>query len=193
MSLLDNMNNGKNQKQTKNRKQETMSSEWQKDIDKNAPDEEFSEQVSYEPENYGKLPGHRQNKQSGKTEESKKKAGQNSFEEEFSDQLAGEGSRLGIQSYSKAGVTFEKLSETQARIEYSGLLAKSGAQDITGVYGFGSNQTWENVSQATLKKESGDVFSAIIPVDQGKNVNVAFQDPAENWDNNSGMNYTFVN
>ncbi len=115
------------------------------------------------------------------------------FKEEFSEGLMNDVSRFGIQSYSKAGVTFEKLSETQAKINYSGLLAKSGAQEISGVYGFGSNQTWEDVSQLTMNKESEGSFSAVIPVEQGKNVNLAFKDSVENWDNNSGMNYTFVN
>jgi len=115
------------------------------------------------------------------------------FNEEFADDLMSDVSRYGIQSYSKAGVTFEKLSETQGRISYSGLLAKSGAQEICGVYGYGSNQNWENVTTLQFRKEGDGSFHAIVPIEQGKNINIAFKDPAENWDNNSGMNYTFVN
>jgi len=117
----------------------------------------------------------------------------NTFNEEFSDDLMSDVSRYGIQSYSKAGVTFEKLSETHGKISYSGLLAKSGAQEICGVYGYGSNQNWENVTTLHFKKEGDGVFQAIVPLESGKNINIAFKDPAENWDNNSGMNYTFVN
>lgn len=116
-----------------------------------------------------------------------------SFKEEFSDDLISDVSKYGIQSYSKAGVTFEKLSETQGKISYSGLLAKSGAPEVCGVYGFGSNQNWEAVTTLNLQKEGGDTFQAVIPVEQGKNINIAFKDSADNWDNNSGMNYTFVN
>ncbi len=116
-----------------------------------------------------------------------------SFKEEFSDDLVSDVSQYGIQSYSKAGVTFEKLSDTQGRISYSGLLAKCGAQEVYGVFGFGSNQNWEAVSTMDFNKEGEGVFQAIIPVEQGKNINIAFKDSAENWDNNSGMNYTFVN
>ncbi len=119
-------------------------------------------------------------------------ANKNAFKEEFSDDMMNEPSQFGIQSYSKAGVTFEKLSETQARVNYSGLLAKSGAQEIFGVYGFGSNQNWENVTTVALNNQEGS-FMSIIPVEQGKNINLAFKDSGENWDNNSGMNYTFVN
>ena len=115
------------------------------------------------------------------------------FKEEYSDELTNDVSRYGIQSYSKSGVTFEKRSDTQAAITYSGLLAKNGAQEICGVYGYGSNQNWEEVSTLTLNKEGDGSFMAVIPVEHGKNVNIAFKDAAENWDNNSGMNYTFVN
>ncbi|MGI6085921.1 MAG: carbohydrate-binding family 25 protein [Acetivibrionales bacterium] len=121
------------------------------------------------------------------------KNGTDSFTEEYSDDLAGDVSRYGIQSYSKSGVSFEKLSEAQGEVSYSGLLAKSGAQEVYGVYGFGSNQNWEAVSTLQFKKEGENLFRAIIPIEQGKNVNIAFKDSAENWDNNSGMNYTFVN
>ncbi|NLP00321.1 MAG: carbohydrate-binding family 25 protein [Clostridiaceae bacterium] len=122
-----------------------------------------------------------------------KKNSSKSFKEEYSEELANNVSRYGIQSYSKSGVAFEKLSETQAEISYSGLLAKSGAQEVHGVYGFGSNQNWEGVSTIQLKKEGEGTFKAVFPIEQGKNINVAFKDSVENWDNNSGMNYTFVN
>ncbi len=122
-----------------------------------------------------------------------KKKSSKSFKEEYSEDLTSNVSRYGIQSYSKSGVAFEKLSETQAEISYSGLLAKSGAQEVEGVYGFGSNQNWEGVSTLQFKKEGEDSYKALIPIEQGKNINIAFKDSAENWDNNSGMNYTFVN
>jgi hypothetical protein len=123
----------------------------------------------------------------------KEKKEDSDFNEEFSDYLMNDVSRFSIQSYSKAGVSFEKLSETQAKISYSGLLAQSGAQDVSGMYGFGSNQKWENVNTLNLTKESDGTFAATVPIEQGKNINWAFRDSAENWDNNSGMNYTFVN
>ena len=70
---------------------------------------------------------------------------------------------------------------------------KSGAQEVQGVYGFGSNQNWEGVSSIQLKKEGEGTFKGVLPLEHGKNINIAFKDSAENWDNNSGMNYTFVN
>lgn len=122
-----------------------------------------------------------------------KKNSSKTFKEEYSEDLTNSSvSKYGIQSYSKSGVSFEKISETQAEISYSGLLAKCGAQEVHGVYGYGSNQNWEGVSSIQLTKE-GDAFRGIIPIEHGKNINIAFKDSAENWDNNSGMNYTFVN
>lgn len=115
------------------------------------------------------------------------------FKEEYSDELNNDVSQYGIQSYSKSGVTFEKISDSQAKISYSGLLAKGGAQEVNGVYGYGSNQNWEGVSTLTLNNGDSGSFEAIMSLEQGKNVNIAFKDCAENWDNNSGMNYTFVN
>lgn len=122
-----------------------------------------------------------------------KKSKESFFKEEYSDQLANDVSKYGIQSYSKSGVTFEKTSENQAKITYSGLLVKSGAQSVDAVYGYGSNQNWESVSTIPLNQESAGSYMAILPIEQGKNVNIVFKDCAENWDNNSGMNYTFVN
>jgi hypothetical protein len=176
-------NNGKNQKQNSAKKNVKSSGV----SDRETFEEEFSEEFSVKKSSNDAA--------SGLYPESSKKAEKigNSFKEEFSEGLVNDVSHFGIQSYSKAGVTFEKLSENQARINYSGLLATSGAQDITGVFGFGSNQKWEDVASMTFKKDPDGAFVAVLPVEQGKNINVAFKDSAENWDNNSGMNYTFVN
>jgi len=111
---------------------------------------------------------------------------------EFGSDMAGP-SQYGTQTYSHAGVSFDKLSEDQAKICYSGLLAKSGADKVIGVYGFGSNQRWEDVSEVVMTKDATGAFTATIHIVHGKNVNFAFKDSAENWDNNSGLNYTFVN
>lgn len=113
---------------------------------------------------------------------------------EFGSDMAGSGySQYGTQTYSHAGVSFDKLSESEARISYSGLLSKSGADKVIGVYGYGSNQSWEDVSEVVLAKDYTGGFTATIPISRGKNINFAFKDSAENWDNNSGLNYTFVN
>lgn len=184
MSLFDSMMypNGKNQKQTNKYTAKSAKSD-NSQSKKSMFNEEFghdflSRKASEDSDDLNsELKG-----------ESKKAA----FKEEFSEGLMND-AHFGVQSYSKAGVTFEKLSETQARVNYTGLLAKSGAHEVFGVYGFGSNQNWENVSTISLNKANDGTFISVIPVEQGKNINLAFKDCAENWDNNSGMNYTFVN
>lgn len=133
-------------------------------------------------------------------------SGRNAYAE-FGDELSAKGkasdtefgsdmasaTQYGTQTYSHAGVSFDKLSESEARICYSGLLATSGADKVIGVYGFGSNQRWEDVSEVVMTKDATGAFTATIPIVRGKNVNFAFKDSADNWDNNSGLNYTFVN
>jgi len=111
---------------------------------------------------------------------------------EFGSDMDGHG-QYGTQTYTHAGVSFDKISDSMARITYSGLLAKSGADRVIGVYGYGSNQRWEDVSEVVMSKDSKGAFTATIPIVSGKNVNFAFKDSAENWDNNFGLNYTFVN
>lgn len=114
-------------------------------------------------------------------------------DEEIASDYVTDRNQYGTQTYSHAGVAFNKLSDGEARIDYQGLLEKSGATEVTAVYGFGSNQNWENVSMVTLTKDASGKFVATVPIESGKNVNFAFRDPAQNWDNNSGLNYTFVN
>lgn len=192
MSLFDNMMMGNSKDQKPANMKKTAKNVPSHSSNKEASNvealyEELSEELSAEKTNTNKLPG-LLSETLNKSQETSKK-----FKEEFSEGLMSDVSRFGIQSYSKAGITFEKLSDTQAKINYTGLLAKSGAQEVMGVYGFGSNQKWEDVSTLNMNKEGEGSYMGIIPVEQGKNINLAFKDTAENWDNNSGMNYTFVN
>jgi hydrogenase maturation factor len=114
-------------------------------------------------------------------------------DEEIASDMMTETSQYGTQTYTHAGVAFNKISDREAKIDYTGLLQNSGATEVTAVYGYGSNQNWENVSTVTLSKDASGRFIATIPIESGKNVNLAFKDAAQNWDNNSGLNYTFVN
>ena len=86
---------------------------------------------------------------------------------EFGSDMAGY-SQYGTQTYSHAGVSFDKLSESEARISYSGLLSKSGADKVIGVYGYRSNQSWEDVSEVVLAKDYTGGFSATIPISRAR-------------------------
>ena len=118
--------------------------------------------------------------------------GANKSDAEAASDMSGT-NQYGTQTYSHAGVAFNKVSDGEAKINYAGLLSRDGAQEVVGVYGYGSNQSWENVSSVPLAKDYSGGFTATIPIVNGKNINFAFKDVAENWDNNAGLNYTFVN
>lgn len=109
------------------------------------------------------------------------------FKEEFSESL----SMYDNQPYRNNGVIFTKISNDTVNVEYDGLLAQCGADDVYTVVGYGSNNNWENVQTIRMNR-FGNTFQADIPALPGMNINIAFRDSAENWDNNSGMNYTFM-
>lgn len=109
------------------------------------------------------------------------------FTEEFSESL----DSFDNQRYQSNGVSLSKVSDHTVALKYDGLLAKSGADDVYSVIGYGSNSNWENVQTIRMNR-FGNSFHADIPAMHGMNINVAFKDSAENWDNNSGMNYTFI-
>jgi len=109
------------------------------------------------------------------------------FKEEFSEGL----DAFGKQPYQSNGISFTKVSDNMATIKYDGLLAKSGADDVYTMVGYGGNNAWEDVQTIRMNK-FGNSFHADVTTEPGKTVNLVFKDSAENWDNNCGMNYTFM-
>lgn len=94
--------------------------------------------------------------------------------------------------YIANGITLSPETPTageSVRVIYNGLLAKSGASDLLAHVGFG-NQWDSSFDYRMVKTVTG--FEATIQVpDNTKNLNVCFKDCANNWDNNSGRNYSF--
>ncbi|HHV98498.1 MAG TPA: carbohydrate-binding protein [Clostridiaceae bacterium] len=76
----------------------------------------------------------------------------------------------------------------KVKIIYDGLLSKSGATHVYAHVGFGSK--WENVYDYQMKRTDTG-FEVSIPVTRPEAINVCFKDCANNWDNNSGKNYSF--
>lgn len=76
----------------------------------------------------------------------------------------------------------------QVRISYDGLLAKSGASDVYAHIGYGQN--WQNNGYFRMERTMTG-FEATVPVSNSDTLNLCFKDGANNWDNNSGRNYTF--
>ncbi len=77
---------------------------------------------------------------------------------------------------------------TNLSIEYKGLLFKSGADSVFAHFGYGAKWTTPSYVKM-IKTENG--FKANIPLHKGGTINLAFKDSADNWDNNSGSNYSF--
>jgi hypothetical protein len=79
-------------------------------------------------------------------------------------------------------------SGDKAKIIYDGLLSKSGASDILVRVGFGNN--WDRLYDYRMNRTNTG-FETTIPVAEADTLNVCFKDCANNWDNNSGRNYSF--
>jgi len=76
----------------------------------------------------------------------------------------------------------------KVRISYDGLLAKSGAHELYAHVGYGNK--WDSITDfKMIKTPSG--FEATVPVTKTEPMCICFKDTANNWDNNSGKNYTF--
>lgn len=104
------------------------------------------------------------------------------FSEEFADEIL-------FDNYTK-GVSFLTLGD-KVRVTYNGLLAKSGAQDVYAVIGYGDNSNWQNTKTYLMNNTNQQIFELSIPAEEGEQLNVVFKDKADNWDNNSGKNYSF--
>lgn len=76
----------------------------------------------------------------------------------------------------------------KVKIVYDGLLSKSGASHVYAHIGFGNR--WDNVQDVPMMKTPTG-FEATLPVYSSDSINVAFKDCANNWDNNSGLNYSY--
>lgn len=91
-----------------------------------------------------------------------------------------------MDDYSKNGINVDK-EKKEIRVTYNGLLAQSGADKVYAVCGYGSK--WSKQAIHEMRKTING-FETKFPTDE-KVVNVAFKDSANNWDNNSGRNYSF--
>jgi hypothetical protein len=95
-------------------------------------------------------------------------------------------------SYISNGVYISPAIPTagkKVKVVYDGLLAKSGAAHVYARVGFGNK--WNNLYDFPMNKtEMG--FEATIPVLKSDSMNLCFKDCANNWDNNSGVNYSFT-
>ena len=81
----------------------------------------------------------------------------------------------------------DKLVENKtAKINYNGRLVREGSNEVTMVYGFGSN--WEHTQEKSMNK-SNNGFEVEIKIEQFDTLNFCFRNENYNWDNNNSFNY----
>ncbi|MBP2644934.1 MAG: hypothetical protein H6Q75_374 [Firmicutes bacterium] len=73
---------------------------------------------------------------------------------------------------------------------YNGILTQTGATDIYAHVGFGME--WLGSSDYKMEKTEHGYKAKIYIPSNAENLNVCFKDAANNWDNNTGSNYSFV-
>lgn len=82
------------------------------------------------------------------------------------------------------------IAGQRVEIHYDGLLARSGAQQVYLHAGFGRNDSWENVLDIQMQ-QMGNKFTSNVAVEADSRLNFCFRDNGDNWDNNSGRNWSF--
>jgi hypothetical protein len=75
------------------------------------------------------------------------------------------------------------------KVGYDGLLAQSGATEVFAHVGFDSD--WEHARDYPMVRTAHGFETSVILREGQKTFHVCFRDPAGNWDNNSGANYSF--
>jgi len=98
---------------------------------------------------------------------------------------------MAVKTYTDNGVTLSKkiiYNGDRITITYNGLLAQAGAESVYLHCGYGSD--WANSSYIQMQRTT-DGFSVELEVLEGDTLELCFKDSANNWDNNSGNNYSF--
>ncbi|MCG8401075.1 MAG: hypothetical protein MJA84_05705 [Firmicutes bacterium] len=89
------------------------------------------------------------------------------------------------------GVQVKPLTQDgqQIVIRYNGLLKNQGASQVWLHGGFGESNAWEETKDYLMER-TGEGWEQTIDL-KDKQLNFCFRDDARNWDNNSGVNWTY--
>ena len=93
-------------------------------------------------------------------------------------------------SYVKNGILITATNDSFI-ISYNGILAQQGAPNINLLVGYGDVNNWTNVTSYNMTKTHDKTFEVTISRPTNTNMHLAFNDNADNWDNNNGKNYSF--
>ena len=75
-------------------------------------------------------------------------------------------------------------------ITYKGILAQSDTSDVYLHCGSSDIKNWNDIQDIKMTKNSDNTFTASVLVQEGSTFNMCFRDGSNNWDNNSGSNYS---
>ena len=78
----------------------------------------------------------------------------------------------------------------ELKIEYRGLLAQSGAEAVYLHYGFGPGD-WRSIQEISMEKGTDGAWTAVVQAGERGRFSFCFRDNANNWDNNSGRNWSY--
>lgn len=113
------------------------------------------------------------------------------FDEEYASELYTDGQQLSADhSYSENGISLKDTRDV-FKLTYNGILAKSGAQDVYAVIGYGRNDRWEDIKTYPMQAVGDQSFELLFSATTERDINIAFKDGADHWDNNSGRNYVY--
>lgn len=113
---------------------------------------------------------------------------ENSISNKFSTEFSEENPSFG--NYTSNGILMN-VEGDRLKLKYSGLLPKSGAPEVYAVVSYGDNRQWDRENYYRMNNNGRGTFEVSLPVTDNMDINVAFKDGANNWDNNSGKNYSF--
>ncbi len=80
--------------------------------------------------------------------------------------------------------------QESVEIVYDGLLPRSGATEVYAHVGF--DEDWRTTQDYRMSKTADGFETTLYVPEYAAKLNVCFKDAANNWDNNSGANYTFA-
>jgi hypothetical protein len=99
--------------------------------------------------------------------------------------------RKQVQAYIGNGIRLSKASPKvgdKITLYYNGILPECGADAVYANIGYGDE--WDDKEFLYMDEEEG-LFKVKFTVKQSGNMQICFKDGANNWDNNSLLNYTF--
>ncbi|MGI6611546.1 MAG: carbohydrate binding domain-containing protein [Limnochordia bacterium] len=79
----------------------------------------------------------------------------------------------------------------EVQVWYAGSLAKSGVRHVFLHTGVGPG-AWQKVRDIPMTESSPAVWTCSIRAASGGRLELCFHDGAGNWDNNSGMNWSYT-